>query len=104
MGMQVSCDIYPKVSTQGDVRMDTQRARADHAGVGATERERGGGGASDGRSCAHDAVDPAEVFGIRSGGIHQREKCDSDRPKVYGSDQELCRVELLGRVDITYRQ
>jgi REP element-mobilizing transposase RayT len=42
MGMQVSCDIHPKVSAQGDVRMDPQRARADHAGVGATERERGG--------------------------------------------------------------
>jgi REP element-mobilizing transposase RayT len=33
MGMQISCDIHPKLSAQGDVRMDTQRARADHAGV-----------------------------------------------------------------------
>src|SRR5437867_10917079 len=65
MGMQVSCGVHPEVSTQGDVWVDTQRTWADHAGVSTTERERGGGGASDGRSGSHDVVDPAEVFGIR---------------------------------------
>ena len=82
MGMQVSCGVHPEVSTQGDVWVDTQRTWADHAGVSITERERGGGGASDGRSCSHDVVDPAEVFGIRGGGVHQGE--------------ELCWVEFLG--------
>jgi len=96
MGMQVSCGVYPEVSAQGDVRADTPRAWADHAGVGPTERERGGGRASEGGSCAHDVVDTAEVFGLRGGGVYQGEECDSDRPKIYGSDEELCRVELLG--------
>jgi len=96
MGMQVSCGVHPEVSTQGDVWVDTQRTWADHAGVSTTERERGGGGASDGRSCSHDVVDPAEVFGIRGGGVHQGEECDSDCTKIYGSDEELCWVEFLG--------
>ena len=96
MGMQVSCGVHPEVSTQGDVWVDTQRTWADHAGVSITERERGGGGASDGRSCSHDVVDPAEVFGIRGGGVHQGEECDSDCTKIYGSDEELCWVEFLG--------
>ena len=36
------------------------------------------------------------VFGIGGGGVHQGKECDSDRPKIYGSEEELCRVELLG--------
>ena len=44
----------------------------------------------------HDVVDPAEVFGIRGGGVHQGEECDSDCTKIYGSDEELCWVEFLG--------
>src|SRR2546427_5071620 len=97
MGMQVSCGVHPEVSTQGDVWVDTQRTWADHAGVSTTERERGGGGASDGRSCSHDVVDPAEVFGIRGGGVHQGEECDSDCTKIYGSDEELCWVDFWAR-------
>ena len=94
--MQVPCGIYPEVSAQGDVRVDTPRAWADHGGVGPIERERGGGGASEGGSRAHDVVDTAEVFGLRGGGLHQGEERDSDRPKIFGSEEELCRVELLG--------
>ena len=94
--MQVSCGVYPEVSAQGDVRADTPRAWADDAGVGPAERERGGGGASEGGSCAQDIVDTAEVFGLRGGGVQQGEERDSDRPKIYGSEEELCRVELLG--------
>jgi len=96
MGMQVSCGVHPEVSAQGDVRVDTQRAWGDYEGVGPTQGKRGGGGASDGRPCAHDVVDPAEVFGIGGGGVHQGEEYDSDRAKIYGSEKELCRVELLG--------
>jgi putative transposase len=63
MGMQVSCSFHPEVSAQGDVRVDTQRARNYHSGVSAAQREQGGGGASDGGSCAYHADDPAEVLG-----------------------------------------
>lgn len=96
MGMQVSCGVHTEVSAQGDVWVDTQRTWADHAGVSSTEGERGGGRASDGRPCAYDVDDPAEVFGVRGGGVHQGEECDSDRSKVYGPEEELCRVEFLG--------
>ena len=96
MGMQVSRGVHSEVSAQGDVRVDTQRTWADHARVGATERERGGGGASDGRPCSYDVDDSTEVFGIGGGGVHQGKECDSDCPKIYGSEEELCRVELLG--------
>lgn len=104
MGMQVSCGVHSEVSAQGDVRVDTQRAWVDDEGVGPTQGERGGGGASDGRPRAHDVVDPAEVFGIRGGGVYQREERDSDRSKIYGSEEELCWVELLGEGDITCRR
>ena len=96
MGMQVSCGVYHEVSAQGDVRVDTQRAWADYEGVGPTQGERGGGGASEGRSCAYDAEHTAEVFGIWGGGVHQGEERDIDRPKVHGSEEEFCGIELLG--------
>ena len=96
MGMQVSCGVHPEVSAQSDVWVDTQRVRIDHSGVGTAQREQSRGGASDGRPCAHDAVDSTEVLGVRGGGVHQGEERDSDRPKVYGSEEEFCGVELLG--------
>jgi REP-associated tyrosine transposase len=41
-------------------------------------------------------IEPAEVFGIRAGGVYQGEERGSDRPAVYGSGEELCRAEFLG--------
>ena len=96
MGMQVSCSIHPEVSTQGDLWVDTARARADHKGIGATEGEPSGGGASDGRSCSYHAVGAAEVLGVWGGGVHQGEERDSDRPTVHGPEEKLCGAELLG--------
>ena len=76
--------------------MGAQRVGTDHARVGPTERSGGGGRALDAGSCAHVVIDPAEVFGIRGGGVYQGEERDSDRPAVYGSGEELCRAEFLG--------
>src|SRR4029077_18962522 len=60
------------------------------------QQKRSGGGASDGGSCAHAAIDPPEVLGVRGGGVYQGQECHRDRTKVHGSGKELCGAELLG--------
>src|SRR4029450_7160599 len=96
MGMQVSRGVHTEVPQEEHIRMGAQRVGTDHARVGPTKRSGGGGRALDGGSCAHVVIDPAEVFGIRGGGVYQGEERDSDRPAVYGSGEELCRAEFLG--------
>ena len=63
--MQISCGIHPEVSQEKHLRVGEKRARADHPGFSPAERERGGGGVSDGRSCSHAVVDTTEVLGVR---------------------------------------
>jgi hypothetical protein len=94
--MQVVCGVHSGVSAQGDVWVDTQRARNNCSGIGAAQREQGGGGASSGGLCAYDADDPTEALGVRGGGIYQGEERHSNSAKVHGSEEELCGVELLG--------
>lgn len=94
---QVSCGVHPKVSAQGDVWWIRQEIGPIMRAISPTERERRRRGASHGRSCAHDVVDSAVVFGIGGDGVHQGEDCDSDRSMVYGSDEELCWVEFLSQ-------
>ena len=57
MGMQISRGIHPEVSQEEHLRVGEKRVRADHPGFSPAERERSGGGASDGRPCAHAVVD-----------------------------------------------
>src|SRR5687767_5476402 len=94
--MQVSRRVHSEVSQEEHLRMGTQRVGTDHAWVSPTERSGGGGGTFDARSRAHVVIDPAEVFGIRSGGVYQGEERDSDRTSVHGSSEELCGSEFLG--------
>jgi hypothetical protein len=80
--MQISCGIHPKVSQEKHLRVAEKIVRADHPGFGSAERERSGGGASDGRPCAHAVVDTTEVLGLRGGGVYQRQECHHDCTKV----------------------
>src|SRR5215475_8162942 len=77
MGMQISCGIHPEVSQEKYLRVGEKRARADHSGFSPAEGEYGGGGASDGGSCAHAVVDTTEVLGLRGGGGSLRARVPS---------------------------
>lgn len=96
MGMQISRGIHPEVSQEKHLRMGEKRVRADHPGFSPAERERSGGGASDGRPCAHAVVDTTEVLGLRGGGVYQGQECNRDSSEFHGSREELCGAELLG--------
>jgi len=78
MGMQISCGIHPEVSQEKHLRMGEKRVRADPPGFSPAERERSGGGASDGRPCAHAVVDTTEVLGLGGGGVYQGQECNRD--------------------------
>src|SRR5262249_19719849 len=85
---------YRKRSIYGWVR---RGIRADHSGFSSAERERSGGGASDGRPCSHAVVDTTEVLGLRGGGVYQGQECHCDRTKVHGSGEELCGQNFWAR-------
>ena len=96
MGMLISRGIHPEVSQEKYLRVGETGVRSDHSGFSAAEGKRGGGGASDGRSRAHVAIDTTEVLGLGGGGVYQGQECDCDSAKVHGSSEELCGAEFLG--------
>src|SRR5499426_3727258 len=96
MGMQISRGIHPEVSQEEHLWVGETGIRADHWGFSSAERERSGGGASDGRPCSQAVVDTTEVLGLRGGGVYQGQECHCDRTKVHGSGEELCGTEPLG--------
>jgi hypothetical protein len=52
--------------------------------------------ASDAGPRAHDDLDTAEVCGIGSGGVHQRQERDSPYARVRRAQAEFCGAALLG--------
>ena len=62
---------------EGTVRATERASWGDIPEVGTAEGKPGGGRSSDGGSCAHVAVDTAEVCGIAGGWVHQGEECHS---------------------------
>ena len=96
MGLQISRGVYPEVSQEEYLWMGADGVGTDHLRVGAAEGGRGGGGLLDGGSCAHVAVDTAEVFSVRGGGVYQRTECDCNNPAVYGPGEEFHWAKLLG--------
>src|SRR5262249_40045531 len=96
MGMQISRGIHPEVSQAKYLRVGDTGIGADHPGFSPAERERSGGGASDGRPCSHAVVDTTEVLGLGGGGGYQGQECNRDSSEFHGSSEELCGTELLG--------
>src|SRR5262245_19483268 len=96
MGMQISRGVHPEVSQAKYLRVGEKRVRADHPGFSPAERERSGGGASDGRPCSHAVVDNTEGLGVRGGGVYQGQECNRDSSEFHGSSEELCGTGLLG--------
>ena len=95
--MQISRGIHPEVSQEKYLWVGEKRVRADHPGFSSAERERSGGGASDGRPCSHAVVDTTEVLGLGGGGGYQGQECNRDSSEFHGSSEELCGTELWAR-------
>src|SRR5262245_46511875 len=96
MGMQISRGIHPEVSQEKYLWVGETGTRADHSGFSPAERERSGGGATDGGPCSPAVGDSTEEVGRRGGGVYKGQECHCDRTKVHGSGEELCGAELLG--------
>src|SRR4029450_3346533 len=101
MGMQISRGIHPEVSQEKHLRMGEKRVRADHPGFSPAERERSGGGASDGRPCAHAVVDTTEVLGVRGGGVYQGQECNRDSSEFHWIERRTLWGRTFGRGNIT---
>src|SRR5271169_5863120 len=54
------------------------------------------GRAPDGRSCAHADVDSAEILGIASDGVYERQECHPHCADLRREAKELCGAALLG--------
>src|SRR4029077_9055864 len=101
MGMQISRGIYLEESQEKHLRVGEKGTRADHPGFSPAERERSGGGASDGGSCAHAAIDPPEVLGVRGGGGLSRARVPSRSHEGSWIGQRTLWGRTFGRGDIT---
>ncbi len=96
MGMQVSRGVDTEVSEEELVRGVTEVfginiPRARHA-----KRESGDRRASFARSCTRADLDTTEVCGGTGRGLFERQKCDSHRPRVHGSEEKLYGSAFLG--------
>ena len=74
--MQIPCDLYAEVSQKSDLRSHTKGTQGCAAPIGGAEGVSDRGGAFDERSCAHDALDPAETCGLACCRFSQGKKLD----------------------------
>ena len=74
VAMQLSRHIHPEVSEAGTIWGSAKGNRAGGQAPSRTEGVRDRGRARDGRSCAHAHQHSSEVFGVESGGLHQRKE------------------------------
>src|SRR5439155_1452632 len=73
------------------------QASEEHVpGVGTAQGMRDWGRAPDGRSCAHAAVDSAEVLGVAGDGVYKGQECHTHCTDLRGKAAELCGAALLG--------
>jgi len=87
--MQVSCGVYPEVSTQSALWAITTGLGKSAQVIGRTERMPGRGRTLDAGPRAHVAVDTAEILGLLGHGVHEGQECDSHRAGVItGDDKE----------------
>jgi REP-associated tyrosine transposase len=88
---------YRKKSIYGWVRKELGPIIRDLA----QQKERSGGGASDGRPCAHAVVDTTEVLGVRGGGVYQGQECNRDSSEFHWIERRTLWGRTFGRGDIT---
>ena len=96
MGLQVPRSVHTQGTQKGVVPAAERAPGRGVPRVGAPQRESDRRRASDGRPRTHDDRDTAKVRGVKRGGVHQREKCDSPGKGVRRAKAKLHRSELLG--------
>src|SRR5256885_996443 len=96
MGVQIPRRVHPEVPTQNALRRATATPRPGFSDAYEAEGKLRGGRASHARSCAHDAVDPAEVRGVAGRRVHEGQERDSCCPNIRRAETQLRRAALLG--------
>ena len=94
--MQISYRVYTEVSEESVVWADTAGVGDGLSGPGPAKGMRDPRGASDARSCAYVDLDPAEIFGGASDGVHEGQDGDPHCSGVGGEEKELCGAAVLG--------
>src|ERR1700679_2037058 len=94
--MQIPCGVHKQVPEEDPVWANPERVGAGVSGTGAAEGMRDNRGASDGRPCAHVALDSTEVFGGPGAGVSEGENGDPHCSGVCWAEAELCGAAVLG--------
>src|SRR5512139_2499937 len=95
MGMQVSCRLDSEMSEKGSVWATSKGTGSGSPEVGIAQRDRRGRGEPESGSCSHGALDSAEVLGIASGWVCEREERDLGCPDKR-EEPEFCGSAFLG--------
>ncbi len=97
MGVQIPCRVYPEVPKEKFVSGVAKALDRSISAVGAAEREPDRRRTLGVRSRAYVDCDSAEVCGVASGGVHQRQECDSLGANLWGKEAEFHRATFLGK-------
>ena len=84
--MQISCSVYPEISTQDPIQGTTTEFGGSVQETGPKAGKPDFRRAFDGRPCAYVDCDSAEVCGVASGGLYQGEKRDPLGTSVWGEE------------------
>ena len=88
--------VYPKMPTQGALRVAAEALGKSIPGAGAAERMRDWGGAPDGRSCAYVDIDSTEAFGVAGHGVYEGQKRYPHSADLRREASEFRGAKLLG--------
>lgn len=94
--MQISCGIRHSMAPESAVLIINKGVGGCFSRFSPEEGERNHGRAPDGRSCAHEDIDPPEGCCGPGHGIHQRNICNPNFPGAWRPVKELCGVSFLG--------
>ena len=94
--MQIPCGVHPEVSAEGAIWEVATALGEGVSGVGAAEGMRNWGGALDGGSCAHAAVDSPEVLRVAGAEVSEGQECHPPRVALRREASERGGTALLG--------
>src|SRR5208283_3798960 len=96
VGVQIPCGVYPQVPEEDLARRTATALGRGVPQAGGAEGESNRRGASAARPRAHDDRDSAQVCGVASDWVYQREECGPPGTGVWREEEELRGPALLG--------
>ena len=96
MGLQVPRRVHTEESPKSVVRPVEKAPGRGVSHIGAAQGEPHRRGPCEARSCAYANRDTAEICGLASCGVHQRQKRNTSGASVWGESDNLYLAELLG--------